>query len=101
MIKRIVKLTFDESEIDNFKAIFEESKNKIAAFEGCRHLELLQQVDQPNVLFTYSFWESEDALNAYRHSDLFGVTWKKTKALFAARPEAWSVQVVATVKLQS
>lgn len=94
MIKRIVKLTFKESEIDTFLNVFESKKNKIRAFNGCSHLELWRDVKMPNVFFTYSFWESEKDLNAYRHSDLFKKTWKITKALFSDKPEAWSVEMI-------
>lgn len=95
MIKRIVKLTFQTERLPDFLAIFEESKNKIRAFEGNLHLELLQDVKQPNVLFTLSFWEDEAALEQYRQSDLFQQTWARTKLLFADRPSAWTtVEVV-------
>jgi heme-degrading monooxygenase HmoA len=50
------------------------------------------------VLFTYSLWESEADLNAYRHSELFEDTWKHTKALFADKPAAWSVDTVVVVE---
>ena len=42
---------------------------------------------------TLSRWESEDALNAYRRSELFGVVWPSTKALFRAPAEVWSYEV--------
>lgn len=98
MIKRIVKLTFREDEVYTFIKIFERKKKKIRACKGCLHLELWRDVKMPNVFFTYSFWESEDDLNAYRHSDLFQKTWKKTKALFSDKPMAWSVDMVDDVK---
>ena len=91
MIKRIVRMTFQKDKIEDFKKVFEESKAFIRAFEGCHHLELWQQTDQPNVFFTYSMWESEDHLNQYRHSDLFKTTWARTKPLFEDKPSAWSV----------
>jgi len=94
MIKRIVKLTFHPEKIEDFKAIFEESKHKIRARKGCHHLELWQGTQAPNIFFTYSFWTNEDELNAYRHSDLFKATWAKTKVLFNDKPEAWSVEVI-------
>ncbi len=91
MIKRIVKLTFKSSEIETFKAIFESKKEKIRGFEGCEHLELWQDVDHPNVFFTYSFWKDASDLEKYRHSELFKSTWKATKLLFDGKPMAWSV----------
>jgi heme-degrading monooxygenase HmoA len=45
-------------------------------------------------MFTYSQWESEAHLNNYRASDLFAVTWRDTKAKFAHKAEAWSVEQV-------
>ncbi len=95
MIKRIVKLVFRPAETDNFIAIFHKRKNKIRASKGCNHLELFRTTKEGNIFFTYSFWDSEDDLNNYRHSDLFKETWAETKILFAERPEAWSVDVLA------
>ena len=91
MIKRIVKLNFRENEIEAFEKIFEESKNKIKAREGCRHVELLQSADSPNIFFTFSLWENEKALDGYRHSELFITTWAKTKVLFSEKAAAWTV----------
>jgi len=93
MIKRIVKLTFQEDKTADFLEIFENSKGKISTFEGCHHLELWREKKEGNIFFTYSFWEDEKALNSYRKSELFGKVWPKTKALFAEKPEAWSVEV--------
>ncbi len=97
-IKRIVKLTFREDTVETFLTIFENSKERIRQFEGCQHLELWRDVRQQNVFFTYSFWDSEVALNNYRYSDLFRATWAKTKVLFDAKPEAWSIEVQAIVE---
>jgi quinol monooxygenase YgiN len=94
VIKRIVKLTFDPEKTGDFLAIFEEMKLQIRGFEGCNHLELWRSRSEPNVFFTYSLWDTEAHLDAYRHSELFQDTWRRTKALFVARPEAWSVEAV-------
>jgi heme-degrading monooxygenase HmoA len=59
------------------------------------HLELLNGTDQPEVFFTYSHWESVEALENYRHSELFRTTWTKAKPLFAAKAEAWSTNQLA------
>ncbi len=91
MITRIVKLTIDPAKKDSFKAVFLDNKDQIKGFEGCLHLELLQDKKYDNVFFTYSKWESEDHINAYRKSELFGGIWKQAKATFCALPEAWSV----------
>lgn len=94
MIKRIVKMTFREDVVETFlNEVFEHSKDRIRAFPGCRHMELLRQKNKPNVLFTLSFWDDEAALEAYRQSELFQTTWAKTKVLFAEKAEAWTVEV--------
>jgi len=88
-------MTFREEAVDTFVSeVFEESKDRIRAFPGCRHMELLRQIQPSNVLFTLSYWDDETALNAYRASELFAQTWKKTKALFAEKAEAWSTEVL-------
>ena len=95
MIKRFVKLTFAQDNINDFLAIFEASKKLIRASNGCRHLELLQDTAQPNIFFTLSYWDDAEALEMYRHSDLFISTWAKTKILFSDKPQAWSTRVVS------
>lgn len=95
MIKRIVRLSFRPEACDEFRGLFEATKNQIRAFPGCRHLELLQDVQQPNVFFTFSHWTDEEALNRYRHSPLFEKTWASTKILFNDKPQAWSLNLVS------
>lgn len=92
MIVRIVQMTFRPEEVSNFTQLFEERKHLIRSFEGCQHLELWQDVKNPAVFFTYSYWESEQHLDHYRFSEFFKDTWSKTKALFADKPQAWSVE---------
>ena len=91
MITRIVKLTFREDEIENFKKIFTEVNPKIRLQPGCTHLVGYQDSKNPAIFFTYSKWNTEQALDNYKHSELFVTTWAKTKALFASKPEAWSI----------
>ena len=90
MIIRIVRMTFRPEKTEDFLEIFRNSKVRIRAFEGCRHVELLQDLQQPHIYSTYSLWESEEHLNAYRRSALFGQVWPATKALFGDKPQAWS-----------
>ncbi len=91
MLVRIVKLSFDPSKIEDFLANFETNKTKIRGFEGCQFLELYRDKNNTNVFFTYSYWDSEKELNNYRSSEFFKSVWAKTKPLFNAKPEAWSV----------
>ena len=87
-------MTFKRESLEEFKLIFERSKEKIRNFEGCTHVELCNDIEHPNVFFTYSHWESEEALNAYRDSTFFKSTWNKTKALFDTAPEAYSLRTI-------
>ena len=92
MIKRIVKMSFQPDKVEEFKAIFKEKWKLIVGFKGCGHVELLQDKTNPNIFFTYSVWETENDLNAYRDSELFEKVWGKTKVLFNDKPQAWSVE---------
>ncbi|MEZ0607713.1 putative quinol monooxygenase [Fibrella sp. WM1] len=92
MLIRIVRMTFRADELDAFRAIFDGSRAKIRAFPGCQHLELLRDLDHPNVRLTLSHWESAEALETYRQSELFRSTWAITKVLFADRPIAFSTE---------
>lgn len=91
MIIRIVQMTFTEEGIAAFEAMFAERKSRIRHFEGCLHLELWQDAHRREVFFTYSHWASEAHLDHYRFSPFFKETWALTRALFAAPPQAWSV----------
>jgi hypothetical protein len=77
---------------NEFMEVFESSKEKIRAFEGCAYLELFRDTANPSIFFTHSRWISENRLEAYRQSELFRITWAKTKILFAEKAEAWSLQ---------
>lgn len=90
---RIVKLTFEEDRINEFISFFDTIKLKVASYEGCNGMRLLQDKKYPHVVFTYSDWESEEALNEYRNSETFANTWKKIKPWFAQKAEAWSTDV--------
>jgi len=91
MLVRIVKLSFKTENISSFEKVFEETKNQIREFDGCNLLELYQDKNNPNIFFTYSYWNNENDFENYRNSDFFKSVWSKTKVMFDAKPEAWSV----------
>jgi heme-degrading monooxygenase HmoA len=91
---RIVKMHFQLGKTAEFMAMFEEIYPKISTFPGCKKLSLLRDKKTPEIFFTYSIWEGENDLENYRNSDLFCEVWKKTKAMFAHKAEAWSVDEV-------
>lgn len=84
-------MTFREDMINDFISLFEERKEMIRGFNGCTHLELWQDTTRNNIFFTYSHWNSQEDLDHYRFSEFFKDTWGRTKALFADKPQAWSV----------
>lgn len=94
MIVRVVRMGFRPEEVESFRMLFSERRAAIAAFNGCRHLELWQDANDENIFCTYSHWESEAHLNRYRFSEFFKDTWARTRALFAEKAVAWSVRRV-------
>lgn len=98
MFVRIVKLSFQEENIPAFLENFELMKNHIRNSPGNRFLELYQDKNNPCIFFTYSYWETEDDLENYRKSALFYDIWTFTKKLFNDKPEAWSVDKLASLE---
>ncbi|MCQ0112220.1 hypothetical protein SAMN04487906_1964 [Zhouia amylolytica] len=97
MLVRIVKMHFEEDKINEFLSFFDKNKELIRNFEGCRFLELYQDLDQANVFFTYSYWDQESDLENYRNSSLFKGVWATTKKWFNAKPAAWSVHKIVSL----
>lgn len=98
MFVRIVKMSFNENDINEFLNNFNANKHKIRAFKGCTFLELYRDKNDPNIFFTYSYWNTETDLENYRTFDLFENIWTKTKPFFNAKPEAWSVDKIASLE---
>ncbi len=84
-------MEFQENKVQDFLLFFDQVKTKIASFEGCLGMKLMHDKQNPFIIFTYSHWESETALDNYRKSDLFGKVWPNVKPLFSAPPQAWSL----------
>ncbi len=97
MFVRIVKMVFHEENIPAFLENFEINKEKIRNTNGNRLLELYQDKNDVCIFFTYSYWETENDLENYRKSVLFGEVWKFTKTLFKEKPEAWSVEKLVSL----
>ena len=89
MITRIVQLPIDPQTENGaaFEALFNHYKGQIAGAAGCRNVKLLVS---STCYFTYSIWENENDLEAYRHSAVFAEVWPKTKALFTGKAMAWT-----------
>ena len=97
MFVRIVKMSFHEKHIKDFLSMFTEKKALIRTSKGCNLLELYQDKTNPEIFFTYSYWEKEQDLENYRNSELFKDVWAKTKIFFNDKPVAWSVDKKASL----
>ncbi len=91
---RIVKMTFKEEHCQEFLTHFDRIKYDILDMPGCESLRLHRDQEVPTIFFTYSRWDSDNALQHYRNSELFQKTWKKIKAWFAERAQASSVDTI-------
>jgi len=91
-------MSFVPEKVDEFISIFDSVKTKIAEFDGCSELSLMRDAANSNVLYTISYWNSEDHLNKYRFSELFKDTWTDVRALFTDKAEAWSLLTQEKVK---
>jgi heme-degrading monooxygenase HmoA len=83
---------FTEAGVDEFLTIFNKNKVAIQNFEGCSHLELLRDLNDPTCFTTLSYWNHTDNLDAYRKSQLFEEVWGQVKSLFAERSQAFSLK---------
>ena len=83
-------MTFDPTQVAAFLTLFGATKTRIRAQPGCLGMDLGRDAADNAVFCTYSRWESEAALNAYRQSALFGEVWPATKRLFIAPAVAFS-----------
>lgn len=92
MVIRIVKLTFQESKIDEFLTFFDRIKEQVNSFPGCKGVMLLRDMENPCLVMTYSHWDHPEDLESYRTSEIFSKIWPTIKPWFAEKPEAWSVE---------
>ena len=94
MFVRIVKMTFRPESTEVFINFFEEYKLQIRNAAGCQYLQVLQDKNHPNIIFSYSHWTTEADLDDYRKSELFKKIWPRTKELFLQAPEAWTTNIL-------
>ena len=91
MITRIVKLEFQEERTQDFLDFFDTISHIVNEFPGCFGMKLYQDIHRPNIVMTYSHWDSQESLDRYRNSEQFGQIWPKIKPWFEEKPQAWSV----------
>ena len=90
MVIRLVELSIQKDKLSIAKNILADVAPKVRNSPGCRHLRILMDLHNPSRITTYSHWNSEADLNAYRTSDVFKNFWTEIKPLFAVPAKAWS-----------
>jgi len=90
MIVRIVELSIQEDKIAIAKNLLADVAPKVRNSPGCTHLRILMDIHDSGHVTTYSHWNSEADLNAYRKSEVFKSFWSQIKPLFAVPAKAWS-----------
>jgi quinol monooxygenase YgiN len=98
MIVRVVRMTFKDENVVDFLRLFDNEAFKIRKMSGCHHLELMKDTKETNVFVTYSYWENDDLLDQYRHSEVFREIWQQCKKYFADKPMAFSMKRYLTVE---
>jgi len=93
-LQRIVKMTFKPEHCQDFENYFSEIKNQVGNQPGCSGVKLLKDISGSGIYFTYSNWDNQTSLDAYRNTELFNIVWPKVKAWFADKPDAWSTTVL-------
>lgn len=83
---------FTEAGVEEFLTIFRRNQSSIRNFPGCTHLQLLKDIDDPLCYTTLSHWQSDNDLDNYRQSELFGTVWGQVKTLFSERSQAFSLE---------
>jgi quinol monooxygenase YgiN len=96
-IQRIVRMTFKAENCDEFESFFTEIKDQIVAQPGCHEVRLLRELGDSGVFFTYSIWDNQTHLDAYRNTALFNMVWPKVRQWFDQKPEAWSTELLTKV----
>lgn len=85
---------FDADKVETFATYFKSVQHRIRNQDGCLHLEMWQGTDHPDIVFTFSIWRSEEALEKYRQSEDFKEFWGKAKENFIGKPQAWTIKVL-------
>ncbi|ACF14489.1 Antibiotic biosynthesis monooxygenase [Chloroherpeton thalassium ATCC 35110] len=94
MIIRLVKMSFQPQESTRFLSLYKQVHPKILSFPGCVSVELLHEVHDEHAYTTYSLWQNNDALEAYRQSDFFKATWTEVRKMLRSKTLAISYRKV-------
>ncbi|GAC1538696.1 MAG: hypothetical protein NVS2B7_09880 [Herpetosiphon sp.] len=91
MITRLVEMEIKPEAVQEFLGLYRSVRREIQSQPGCMQVLLVQAIDRPNQFATWSSWEDEAGLEAYRRSSFFRGFWPSVRALFSspARAQTW------------
>ena len=87
-------MVFIEEKSAKFREHSKTIVNKISKSKGCHKVEILQDINDRNIFFSYSHWSSEEDLNNYRNSEMFKNIWGELRKMFAKKTQAWSTEII-------
>ncbi len=92
MVIRLVRMRFRSEEVERFLALYDRAYPVIVKQPGCHSVQLVREVNDPTAFATWSVWNDEASLDAYRRSAFFRnfSFWPEVKALFRLPAEAVS-----------
>lgn len=88
-------MSFRAAEVEQFTRLYHAARPTILAQPGCQSVILVQDIERPTVFVTWSVWDDEAALEAYRTSAFFQDFWPNVRALFDAPPRVQTFRPVA------
>jgi len=92
MTVRIVRMCFRPEVKELIQQRLVEQASKVRAFPGCLYLALHQDADNSAIFYSISYWESPQALEAYRKDPLFRDFWVEIKAYFDQPARAFTLR---------
>jgi hypothetical protein len=72
-------MSFEPHKVEDFLLFLKQLNCKLQHLMVAKALFYDRDAQLPNVLCTYSYWQSEMHLNKYRYSPLFKDTWTKNQ----------------------
>ncbi len=92
MITRIVKVKIKADDYDNFKNYIGSFVQKVRNFKNNHHADCFADLDDKNYFHVYTIWLTEDALSAFRESEL-NKEFKNNIQKWSEKPySAWTIE---------
>lgn len=98
MLWRWVEIRAYPERADIVCSLLAEQAEKVRSFSGCLFLSLYRGEDTD--FYSLSLWESAEALEAYRQSEVFKSFWSLIKKHFRAPAKAVSFEKITLPKIE-